>query len=192
MRMLCGEGEPRDNAVEKWEMATSYRWASTAASPRRSRFLKERCLKSDRKRYVSDGIYTRCADHSPRTHSECSSCRFNSLVIWWKQSTASATRSIISRRSHTTWWIVTLGGVSYKPSVSIRRGVSKQKKILTLAAATKASFHERLANVALTHSFRSGVAVRGSRAARGVGASSSLSGLERHRWVKSDKKRLNV
>ena len=64
----------------------------------------------------------------------------------------------------------------------IRQGVPEQKKILTLAAATKASFHERFANVTLTHSLKSGVAVGESR------ASSSLPGTERRRWVKSDKK----
>ena len=67
-------------------------------------------------------------------------------------------------------------------SVNPTRGkLPEQKKILTLAAATKASFHELLANVALIHSLKSGVAARESRAARGVGASSLLPGVERHR-----------
>ena len=47
-------------------MASSYRWASTAVSPRYSSFLKQRCLKSDRKCYVSDDTYTRC----DTTHQE--------------------------------------------------------------------------------------------------------------------------
>ena len=40
---------------------------------------------------------------------------------------------------------------------SIPRGVPEQKKIPTLAAATKASFHFPLANVAFAHSLNSGV-----------------------------------
>ena len=44
-------------------------------------------------------------------------------------------------------------------TVSIPRGLPEQKKILTLAAATKASFHEHLANVAFAHSLKSGVGV---------------------------------
>ena len=35
-------------------MASSYRWASTAISPRCSNVVKEHCLKSDRKCYLSD------------------------------------------------------------------------------------------------------------------------------------------
>ena len=38
-------------------MASSYRWASIAVSPSCSSFLNERCLKSDRKCYVSDDAY---------------------------------------------------------------------------------------------------------------------------------------
>ena len=44
-------------------------------------------------------------------------------------------------------------------SVSIPRRVPDKKKTLTLAAATKASFHERLANVAFAHPLQSGVGV---------------------------------
>ena len=43
--------------------------------------------------------------------------------------------------------------------VSITRRVPDQKKILTPAVVTKASFHERLANAALAHSLKSGVGV---------------------------------
>ena len=70
-------------------------------------------------------------------------------------------------------------------------------KILTLIAATKASFHERLANVAFAHSLKSGVGVGELRVAC-VGVSScraaleaappSLSGAEKYRRVKSDGK----
>ena len=83
-------------------------------------------------------------------------------------------------------------------SVSIPRRVPDKKKTLTLAAATKASFHEHLANVAFAHPFKSGVGVGELKVARGVGASPcpaafeaaslSVSGAEKHRWVKSDGK----
>ena len=82
-----------------------------------------------------------------------------------------------------------------KPSVRQMRHVA-EKKIPTPAAATKVSFHEPLANVALAHSPKSS-----GRLASSVGAlaclvvvkvSSSLSGEERHRRVKSDGKLQNV
>ena len=38
-------------------MASSYRWTSAAVSPRGSSFLKQRCLKAERKYYVSDAAY---------------------------------------------------------------------------------------------------------------------------------------
>ena len=67
--------------------------------------------------------------------------------------------------------------------------------ILTLTAATMASFHKPLANVAFAHCLTSGVGISESRVARSVGTSSCritfedasplLSGAERHREVKS-------
>ena len=72
--------------------------------------------------------------------------------------------------------------------MSIPRGVPEQKKIPTLAAATKP-----LANVTFSHSLNSGVGVHESRVARGVGAclcwavfkavSSPLSGAEKVKSV---------
>ena len=63
-------------------------------------------------------------------------------------------------------------------------------EIRTLAAATKASFHKRLANVAFAHSLNSGVGVHESKVGRCGGgslcwveaASWSLSGAERYLW----------
>ena len=144
-------------------MASLYRWASTAVSPRYSSFLNQRCLKSNRKCYVSDAAHTGChaARHSPRAHSGCLPCGFvsppNSVIIWWKHSTASVTRSIVSRHSHTTWYIVTLGSVNYKPTASIPRRVREQKEILTLTAESRTSFHKSRVNFTFTHSLRSGV-----------------------------------
>ena len=54
MRMACGEGKSRDNAVEQWEMALLYHWESTVVSPRCSSSLNRR------KCYVSDAAYTGC------------------------------------------------------------------------------------------------------------------------------------
>ena len=83
-------------------------------------------------------------------------------------------------------------------SVSIPRRVPEQKKILTLAAATKASFHELLTNAALAHSLKSGVAVGELRVAWGLSTLScpaafeaappSLPRAEKYRRVKSDGK----
>ena len=78
-----------------------------------------------------------------------------------------------------------------KPSVR-QAGHVAEKKIPTPPAATKASFHEPLANVTLAHSPKSGVRLASSVGALPclivVRASSLLSGAERHRRVKSDGK----
>ena len=71
-------------------------------------------------------------------------------------------------------------------SVSIPRRLREQQEILTPAAESKASLHKSRVNFAFAHSLRSGVGVDELRVAWGVGASLSLLGTERHRWVKSD------
>ena len=57
---------------------------------------------------------------------------------------------------------MTLGSVNYKPnnvSIPWRRRVRKQKKILTLAAESKASLYKSRVNFAFAHSIKSGVEV---------------------------------
>ena len=70
--------------------------------------------------------------------------------------------------------------------------MSQKKVILTPLAATKASFHEPLANAALAHSPKSSVRLASIVDVLAclvvVEASSSPSGAERHRCVKSDGK----
>jgi hypothetical protein len=64
--------------------------------------------------------------------------------------------------------------------MSTQRAAPERKDILTFRAATKASLHESLVNFDFAHSLMSGVG-DGERMA----ASTLLSGVERHRCMKS-------
>lgn len=62
MKSPARDGGSRHSAAEYSEMASSYRLATTAASPRHSSFLEKHCLKSGREIVVSTTIpYTRYA-----------------------------------------------------------------------------------------------------------------------------------
>ena len=154
-----------------------------AASPISSSFPQHRDLESNKE---SLGRHRLIRAHSPRIHFTFLSCitRANLFAIG----------NIRSRL------------LSGRPFQNVRILVwpdctrdTKAKKALTPMAATKASFHEICAKVAVAHILKNGVTVVESRVARGVGsltyratletASSSLSLPEvlRHRRVKSVK-----
>ena len=109
------------------------------------------------------------------------------------------TRHLVETLDRVHWAVYRFETFTYNPvdndpgklelqtnSVSIPRRVRERKEILTLRATNKASFHSPLVNVVFAHSLRSGVGLGDLGIARGVGASPSLPGAERHRWVNSD------
>ena len=167
-------------------MASLYRWASIAVSPRCSSLLKERCLKSERKRYVRDGV--KCArDVMPLTRSPIR------VITLLANLSSQFTRHLVETLDRIRYAVrhfetFTNDLVDRGPgkcelrtnSVSIPRQVREQKKVLALTAESKTSFHKSRVNFAFAHSLRSGV---------GIGESPSLPRAERRRWVKSDQKR---
>ena len=191
-------------------MALSCCSASAATSPRRSNFSKQRCLKSTRNGsqiVPQHGIHKR----SPAAHSTCARCVVvspaNSSTIWRKHLLASNIRSIVSRHSQIERYTVNFGAASSKPTMSGPGDIREQRTIPTPAVAANASVHEpSITNLAFAHSFKSGdgfkaamaslLRVLGYRCTNSAEISGihgnivkddapELSGMARHRWVKS-------
>lgn len=97
-------------------MASSCRSASAAASPNRSSISQQCSLKYRREQSQIRHLHD--MRDSLKNHFACSSCMSvfpaNSFAVWWKHSTASNVRSIVSRRSQITRQMINLGAVNSK------------------------------------------------------------------------------